>query len=162
MLLKVCLYGKTLQVVLNFQSRQVGPCCEMSILTNSAADTKRTSFTCNQINIMSLITTWCTKWRHPRPSKGPSSSRSHSGYDSAISILGQQIDSRLICTFHVRVKGKVRNAARKLSCIHCITPLLKVKGCYTLYHSQARSIIEHCPLVWSCCPPPYLGLLERV
>nr|XP_027207918.1 uncharacterized protein LOC113801295 [Penaeus vannamei] len=47
-------------------------------------------------------------------------------YDSAISILGVQIDHRLTFTDHV------------------------------------RPVMEYCPLVWSCCPPSYLRLLDRV
>ncbi|XP_037772990.1 uncharacterized protein LOC119568525 [Penaeus monodon] len=55
-----------------------------------------------------------------------------------------------------------KNAARKLACIRRITPLLDAKGCCTLYHSQVRSVMEYCPLVWSCCPPSYLELLDSV
>ncbi|XP_063591803.1 uncharacterized protein LOC134768888 [Penaeus indicus] len=80
--------------------------------------------------------------------------------DSDISIIGEQIDSRLTFTDHVR--GLARSAARKLACVRRIAPLLDAKVCCTLYHSQVRSVIEYCPLVWSCCPPSYLGLLDKV
>ena len=71
-------------------------------------------------------------------------------YNCAINILGVQIDSRLTFTNHVREIAK--KAARKLACIHCIAPLLDGNGCYTLYNSRVRSLMEYCPLVWSGCP----------
>lgn len=72
----------------------------------------------------------------------PGPPRTHSGlttdgktlaYDSAISIPGAQIHSRLAVADHVR--GMAKNAARKLLCIRRVAPLLDAKGCYTLYYS---------------------------
>ena len=81
-------------------------------------------------------------------------------YNSAINILGIQIDNGLKFTKHVREIAK--KAARKLACIRRIATLLDSNGCYTLYNSQVRSLMEYCPLVWSSCPASYLGLLDRV
>ena len=81
-------------------------------------------------------------------------------YDSDINILGIQIDSALKFTNHVKVIAK--KAARKLACIRRIASFLDGNGCYTLYNSQVRSLMEYCPLVWSSCPASYLGLLDRV
>ena len=81
-------------------------------------------------------------------------------YNSAINILGIQIDNGLKFTKHVREIAK--KAARKLACIRRIATLLDANGCYTLYNSQVRSLMEYCPLVWSSCPASYLGLLDRV
>ena len=81
-------------------------------------------------------------------------------YSCIINILGVQIDSCLKFTHHVKEIAK--KAARKLACIRRIAPLLDGKGCYTLYNSQVRSLMEYCPLVWSSCPPSYLELLDKV
>jgi len=152
------------------------------------ADDCTLSFTSNHLNrkdsvhhinnIMALIIAWSKKWQvtfAPEKTQAMLITRrqdplAHTpvlmmggktlAYDSDISILGVQIDSRLTFTDHVR--GMAKNAARKLACIRRIAPLLDGKGCCTLYHSQVRSVMEYCPLVWSCCPPSYLGLLDRV
>jgi len=152
------------------------------------ADDCTLSFTCSHPsrketvhhinNVMGLIVAWSKKWQvtfAPEKTQAMLITRRQAplahtpalvmdgmtlAYDSAISILGVQIDHRLTFTDHVR--GIAKNAARKLACIRRIAPFLDAKGCYTLYHSQVRPVMEYCPLVWSCCPPSYLRLLDRV
>ena len=151
------------------------------------ADDCTLSFTCenqNQQDIakhvnntLEFIIAWSKKWQVTFAAEKTQSmliTRSHAPmaqrpvllmdnkpltYDSSIKILGVEIDSRLTFTDHVREIAK--NAAKKMACIRRIAPLLDAKGCLTLYNSQVRSLLEYCPLVWSCCPPSYLGLLDR-
>nr|XP_027235905.1 uncharacterized protein LOC113827211 [Penaeus vannamei] len=129
-------------------------------------------------NVMGLIIVWSKKWQvifTPEKTQVTLITRCQVffantlalvmdsktlAYNSTISILWVQIDNHHTLTDHIR--GMAKNAARKLACIHHITPLLDAKGCYTLYHTQVRPVMEYCPLVWSCCPSSHQQLLDRV
>ena len=152
------------------------------------ADDCTLSFTCDSQNredtaqhitsTLGLITAWSNKWQvtfAPEKTQAMLITRRQAAnihrpallmdgknltYNSAVNILGVQIDSRLTFTNHVREIAK--KAARKLACIRRIAPLLDGNGCYTLYNSQVRSLMEYCPLVWSSCAPSYLELLDRI
>ena len=152
------------------------------------ADDCTLSFTCDGQNqedtelhitsTLDLITAWSNKWQVTfAPEKtqamlitrrqAPNTHRptllmdgKELTYNDAINILGIEIDCRLTFTNHVREIAK--KAARKLACIRRIATLLDSNGCYTLYNSQVRSLMEYCPLVWSSCPPSYLRLLDRI
>ena len=152
------------------------------------ADDVTLSFTCDGRNreettqlinsTLDLITAWSNKWQvtfAPEKTQAMLITRRQApnlhrpallmdgkrlSYNDAINILGIQIDSGLKFTNHVREIAK--KAARKLACIRRVATLLDGNGCYTLYNSQVRSLMEYCPLVWSSCPATYLGLLDRV
>ena len=81
-------------------------------------------------------------------------------YKSSIIILGVQFDSKL--TFIDHVKDLASRSAKKLACLRRVARFLDYRGCTIVYNSQIRSLMEYSPLVWSSCPPSYLGLLDRV
>lgn len=78
----------------------------------------------------------------------------------SITILGVEFDDNLSFTNHVRQVA--RDAAWKLGCIRRISHLLDDRGVASLYKAQVRSLMEYSHLVWSSCPPSYLGLLDRI
>ena len=77
-----------------------------------------------------------------------------------IKVLGVKINKDLTFTGHVKEMAK--RAAGRLTCLRRISHLLDESGRATLYKSQIRSVMEYSPLVWSSCPPSYLGLLDKV
>uniref|UniRef100_A0A0P4VPS6 Reverse transcriptase domain-containing protein n=1 Tax=Scylla olivacea TaxID=85551 RepID=A0A0P4VPS6_SCYOL len=79
---------------------------------------------------------------------------------TSISILGVEVNGTLSFTGHV--KTIARRAAGKLTCIRRVSHLLDSQGITALYAAQVRSLMEYATLTWSCCPPSYLGLLNKV
>ena len=78
----------------------------------------------------------------------------------SISILGVEVDSRLLFDKHLEKVAK--NASLKVTLLRRIKHLLSPDGLLTLYKAQVRPVMEYAPLTWMSSARCHLNLLDRV
>jgi len=69
---------------------------------------------------------------------------------ASITILGVEVSDTL--TFNNHLRNVAKKAARRLSCVRCISHLLDARGISTLYVVQVRSVMGYAILTWSSYP----------
>ena len=78
----------------------------------------------------------------------------------SVSILGMEVDSRLLCEHHL--EEGVRKASQKVTLLRRLSHLLNADGLLTLYKAQVRHIMEYAPLTWMSSAHCHLNLLDKV